>query len=64
SALIRDEKSGFVFTFCANIVNFNTIAELRAILEGLKLAWSLGIRKVVIQTDSQVAVSILQRRKR
>ncbi|CAN1270140.1 hypothetical protein LINPERPRIM_LOCUS13817 [Linum perenne] len=28
-----------------------TRAELRAIVEGLKLAWSIGIRKLAVQTD-------------
>ncbi|CAN1165304.1 Putative ribonuclease H protein At1g65750, partial [Linum perenne] len=36
-------------------------AELKAIVEGLKLAWSLGLRKVVVQSDLRVAVSILQK---
>ncbi|CAN1334380.1 Putative ribonuclease H protein At1g65750, partial [Linum perenne] len=47
--------------FCANIGNCSiTRAELKAIVEGLKLAWSQGIRRVVIQTDLRAAVSILQ----
>ncbi|CAN1131448.1 hypothetical protein LINPERHAP2_LOCUS6410 [Linum perenne] len=28
-----------------------TWAELRAIVEGLNLAWSIGIRKLAVQTD-------------
>ncbi|CAN1334386.1 Putative ribonuclease H protein At1g65750, partial [Linum perenne] len=59
--LIRDEKGGYVCAFCANIGNCSiTRAELKAIVEGLKLAWSQGIRRVVIQTDLRAAVSILQ----
>ncbi|CAN1254622.1 Putative ribonuclease H protein At1g65750 [Linum perenne] len=30
-------------------------AELRGIVEGMKLAWDLGIRKLMIQTDSKAA---------
>ncbi|CAN1149175.1 Putative ribonuclease H protein At1g65750 [Linum perenne] len=37
-----------------------TRAELGAIVQGLKLAWSIGIRKILIQSDSRTAVSILQ----
>ncbi|CAN1822878.1 Putative ribonuclease H protein At1g65750 [Linum perenne] len=60
--LIRDEKGGFVRAFCANIGNCSvTRAEFRAIVEGLKLVCSLNIRKVTIQTDSWVVVSILQK---
>ncbi|CAN1123627.1 Putative ribonuclease H protein At1g65750, partial [Linum perenne] len=60
--LIRNEKGEFVRAFCANIGDCSiTRAELRAIVEGLKLAWSLGLRRVVVQTDSRAAVSILQK---
>ncbi|CAN1132504.1 Putative ribonuclease H protein At1g65750 [Linum perenne] len=60
--LIRDEKGGFVCAFCANIGNCSiTRPEFRAIVEGLKLVCSLNIRKVTIQTDSWVVVSILQK---
>ncbi|CAN1178617.1 Putative ribonuclease H protein At1g65750, partial [Linum perenne] len=63
--LICDEKGGIVRAFCANVGNCSiTREELRAIVDGLKLAWSIRIRKVVIQTDSRVAVNILQRRER
>ncbi|CAN1192302.1 Putative ribonuclease H protein At1g65750 [Linum perenne] len=60
--LIRNDKGELVRAFCANIGDCSiTRAELRAIVEGLKLAWSLGLRKVAVQTDSRAAVSILQR---
>ncbi|CAN1841742.1 Putative ribonuclease H protein At1g65750 [Linum perenne] len=60
--LIRDERGQLVRAFCANIGNCSiTRVELKAIVEGLKIAWSLGIRKVAIQTDSRAAVSILQK---
>ncbi|CAN1177207.1 Putative ribonuclease H protein At1g65750 [Linum perenne] len=60
--LIRNDKGEFVRAFCANIGNCSiTRAELKAIVEGLKLAWSLGLRKVDVQTDSSAAISILQK---
>ncbi|CAN1806610.1 Putative ribonuclease H protein At1g65750 [Linum perenne] len=60
--LIGNDKGELVRAFCANIGDCSiTRAELRAIVEGLKLAWSLGLRKVAVQTDSRAAVSILQR---
>ncbi|CAN1229118.1 Putative ribonuclease H protein At1g65750 [Linum perenne] len=59
--IIRDSMGNLVRAFCANIGNCSiTRAELRAIIEGLKLAWSLGIKKVAIQSDSAAAVAMLQ----
>ncbi|CAN1182479.1 Putative ribonuclease H protein At1g65750, partial [Linum perenne] len=59
--LLRDERGGFVHAFCGNIGHCSiTRAELRAVVEGLKLAWSLGIRRVAVQSDSRAAVNILQ----
>ncbi|CAN1133649.1 Putative ribonuclease H protein At1g65750, partial [Linum perenne] len=34
-------------------------ADIRAIIEGLKLAWNLGIKKLRVQSDSQTAISLL-----
>ncbi|CAN1137166.1 hypothetical protein LINPERHAP2_LOCUS9883 [Linum perenne] len=36
-------------------------AELRGIVEGMRLAWDRGIRKLCIQSDSKAAVSILSK---
>ncbi|CAN1153629.1 Putative ribonuclease H protein At1g65750 [Linum perenne] len=59
--LIRDEKGSFVRAFCANIGDCSiTRAELRAIVEGVQLAWNLGFKKVAIQSDSRATVAILQ----
>ncbi|CAN1177924.1 Putative ribonuclease H protein At1g65750 [Linum perenne] len=59
--IIRDSTGKLVRAFCANVGNCSiTRAELRAIVEGLKLAWSLGIKKVVIQSDSAAVVAMLQ----
>ncbi|CAN1182371.1 Putative ribonuclease H protein At1g65750 [Linum perenne] len=35
-------------------------AELRGIIEGMRLAWGIGIRKLCIQTDSRAAVALLR----
>ena len=32
---------------------------MRGIVEGLKLAWSVGIRKLMVQLDSMTAITIL-----
>ncbi|CAN1128518.1 Putative ribonuclease H protein At1g65750, partial [Linum perenne] len=59
--LIRDPHWRFVRAFCANVGDYSiTRAELRGIVEGLKLAWDLGIRKITVQTDSRAAISILE----
>ncbi|CAN1811165.1 Putative ribonuclease H protein At1g65750 [Linum perenne] len=58
--LIRNEHDIFVQAFCANIGNCSiTRAEIKAIVEGMKMAWSLGIRKLNIQSDSRVEIGIL-----
>ncbi|CAN1188442.1 Putative ribonuclease H protein At1g65750, partial [Linum perenne] len=36
-------------------------AELSAIIQGLKLAWAIGIRRIIVRSDSRTTVSILQR---
>ncbi|CAN1141595.1 hypothetical protein LINPERHAP1_LOCUS29456 [Linum perenne] len=38
---------------------YMTRAEIHGIIKGMKTAWNLGIRKLVIQTDSRCAVQIL-----
>ncbi|CAN1292475.1 Putative ribonuclease H protein At1g65750, partial [Linum perenne] len=59
---LRDERGVFVHAFCANIGDCSiTRAELRAIVEGIKLAWNLGVRRVAVQSDSRTALDILHR---
>ncbi|CAN0897274.1 Putative ribonuclease H protein At1g65750 [Linum grandiflorum] len=36
-----------------------TRAEIRGIVEGLRLAWSLGIQRIRVQSDSAAAIAIL-----
>ncbi|CAN0861950.1 Putative ribonuclease H protein At1g65750 [Linum grandiflorum] len=38
-----------------------TRAELRAIVDGLELAWTLGIRRIQVQSDSMAAITILSK---
>ncbi|CAN1745014.1 Protein DETOXIFICATION 42 [Linum perenne] len=55
--LIRDDGGRFVRAFTANIGDCSiTRAELSAIVQGLRLAWTIGIRKIIVQSDSQTAV--------
>ncbi|CAI0375604.1 unnamed protein product [Linum tenue] len=37
-----------------------THAELRGIAHGLRIAWDEGLRKVLLQTDSTTAISLLK----
>ncbi|CAN1153949.1 Putative ribonuclease H protein At1g65750 [Linum perenne] len=58
--LLRDDGGRFIQAFTANLGNCSiTRAELSAIVQGLKLAWSIGIRKLIVQSDSRTAISIL-----
>ncbi|CAN1318165.1 Putative ribonuclease H protein At1g65750 [Linum perenne] len=60
--LIRDDGGRFIQAFTANIGDCSiTRAELGAIVQGLRLAWSVGIRRIIIQSDSRTAIDILQR---
>ncbi|CAN1129038.1 Putative ribonuclease H protein At1g65750 [Linum perenne] len=60
--LIRDSGGRFIQAFTANIGDCSiTRAELTAIVQGMKLAWSLGIRRIIVQSDSCTAISILSR---
>ncbi|CAN0870349.1 Putative ribonuclease H protein At1g65750, partial [Linum grandiflorum] len=58
--VIRDDRGSFVKAFTMNLGCYSiTRAEMRGIVEGLKLAWSLGIRRIRVQTDSAAAIAIL-----
>ncbi|CAN0914561.1 hypothetical protein LINGRAHAP2_LOCUS28648 [Linum grandiflorum] len=49
----------FVKAFAANLRSCSiTRAEMRAIDDGLKLAWSLGIRRIRVQSDSRAVIAI------
>ncbi|CAN1849453.1 Putative ribonuclease H protein At1g65750, partial [Linum perenne] len=58
--LLRDDGGRFIQAYSANVGDCSiTRAELKAIIEGMKAAWNLGIKKIWIQTDSRTAIAIL-----
>ncbi|CAN1776777.1 Putative ribonuclease H protein At1g65750 [Linum perenne] len=60
--LIRNDHGQFVSAFTANMGDCSiSRAEMGAIVQGMKLAWDLGIRKLLVQSDSKAAIAILQR---
>lgn len=59
--LIRTDQGCWVEGFSANIGKAsNVAAELWAILLGIKASWNLGCKKVIVETDSQVALSLIK----
>ncbi|CAN0920858.1 Putative ribonuclease H protein At1g65750 [Linum grandiflorum] len=57
--VIRTDTCRFVKAFAANLGSCSiTRAEMQAIVDGLKLAWSLGIRRIRVQSDSRTAIAI------
>ncbi|CAN1759332.1 Putative ribonuclease H protein At1g65750 [Linum perenne] len=61
SGLIRDWEGKFIASYAANLGSCSIMrAELRGILDGMRMAWDRGIRKLCIQTDSRAAVAILE----
>ncbi|CAN1191192.1 Putative ribonuclease H protein At1g65750, partial [Linum perenne] len=57
--LIKDDRGNFAQAFSANVGNCYIRAEMKAVVESLKLAWSIGIRKLEVQSDSQAALTLL-----
>ncbi|CAN0906439.1 Putative ribonuclease H protein At1g65750 [Linum grandiflorum] len=58
--VIRDDRGSLVKAFTMNLGCCSIArAEMRGIVEGLKLAWSLGIRRIRVQSDSAAAIAIL-----
>ncbi|CAN1831535.1 Putative ribonuclease H protein At1g65750 [Linum perenne] len=59
--VLRTSEARVVRAFSTNLGRCSiTRAEIRGIIEGMQLAWNLGIRKLAIQTDSLAALKILQ----
>ncbi|CAN1161396.1 Putative ribonuclease H protein At1g65750, partial [Linum perenne] len=55
--IIRDCHGHNLITFAANLGSCSIMrAELRAAEIGLQLAWDLGVKKVILELDSQAAV--------
>ncbi|CAN0838590.1 Putative ribonuclease H protein At1g65750 [Linum grandiflorum] len=58
--VIRTATGRFVKAFAANLGSCSiTRAEMRAIVDGLQLAWTLGTRRIQVQSDSMAAIVIL-----
>ena len=58
--LIRNGLDGWVGGFCRNMGVCNSItAELWGIKEGLALAWDMGYQAILLESNSQLLVSIL-----
>ncbi|CAN1270144.1 Putative ribonuclease H protein At1g65750, partial [Linum perenne] len=58
--ILRNARGGFDQVFCANIGNCTiTRTEIRAIIEGMEMAWGWGVKKLDIQTDSMTAIATL-----
>ncbi|CAN1254849.1 hypothetical protein LINPERPRIM_LOCUS8787 [Linum perenne] len=58
--LLRDYEERFIASFAANLSSCSiTRAELRGIIDDMRLAWDKGIRKLCIQTDSKAAISLI-----
>ncbi|CAI0401383.1 unnamed protein product [Linum tenue] len=59
--VVRDDQGHFLGAFAMNLGGGSiTRAELMGILQGLRCAWELGVRKVLLQTDSQAAIRIIE----
>lgn len=57
--LLRDGSGNFFVGFYAKLGTVTVVeAELWGILYGLKLTWSRGFRRISVQSDSQVAISL------
>ncbi|XP_061339337.1 uncharacterized protein LOC133286019 [Gastrolobium bilobum] len=58
--LVRDEKGNWVRGFTYRIrVYTPLIAELWAILKGLKMVWDCGARKLIVEGDSSLAMGAI-----
>ena len=58
--LIRDNTSSWISGFCKDLRNYHSImVELWGLLEGLKLATSLNISKLIVQMDAAIVVDLI-----
>ncbi|CAN0891302.1 Putative ribonuclease H protein At1g65750, partial [Linum grandiflorum] len=58
--VIRNDIGRFVKTFAANLGSCSiTRVEMRAIVDGLNIAWFLGICRIRVQSDSMAVIAIL-----
>ncbi|XVE58507.1 hypothetical protein DITRI_Ditri04bG0175000 [Diplodiscus trichospermus] len=63
--LVRDANGSWMCGFSFNIGSCDVSApELWAVVQGLKLAWQKGFRRVVLETDSRLVFSWLRKKER
>ncbi|CAN1179715.1 Putative ribonuclease H protein At1g65750, partial [Linum perenne] len=59
-AAIRDDCSRCIAAYSINLGSCSiTRAEIREAVDGMKIAWELGIRRLAIQVDSTCVIDIL-----
>lgn len=59
--VVRDSDGNFILGYASDIGEATTtVAELQAILMGLKLVWRRGFTKVTMETDSLTSVCLIQ----
>ncbi|KAL8162024.1 hypothetical protein V2J09_013513, partial [Rumex salicifolius] len=62
AGVLRDESGSWLVGFVHNLGSCSVpMAELWGILSGLRLAWERGYRRVCLNTDSQLAVLLLNK---
>lgn len=62
SGIISDESGNWILGYILNLRNqLGLAAELWAVFKGLMLAWDRGFRKVLVESESIVAVGCLKR---
>ncbi|XP_050225525.1 uncharacterized protein LOC126675003 isoform X2 [Mercurialis annua] len=59
--IIRDESGKWLQGFTVNLGTETSGPELWAVFKGLELAWKRGYRKVVVETESHMAVEYLMK---
>ncbi|CAL1373122.1 unnamed protein product [Linum trigynum] len=60
---LRDSQGTWLGGFCSKMGNGTAImAELWGILQGLQLAWKKGIRFLILESDSQLALDLIKNR--
>lgn len=60
--ILRDDNGNFLLGFSMDVGEATvTVAELKAILSGVKLVWRRGYSFVAIESDSLTAVTMIQR---
>ncbi|CAN1743736.1 Putative ribonuclease H protein At1g65750 [Linum perenne] len=59
--VIRNYDGRFLYAFCANLGNCSIMrAELQGIINGLRIAWDNGFRRVDARTDSQAIFTLIR----